>query len=64
MSSNNNGDKKDPVQNLETIGDFNAECQKAFGDQNKRVNAKNQLSLLHQGTKMAEEYFQVFDQLV
>ena len=44
--------------------DFEAQCQTIFGDQNKRPNTENQLALLQQGTKTAEEYFQEFDQLV
>jgi Retrotransposon gag protein/Zinc knuckle len=44
--------------------DFEAQCHSVFGDQNKRPNAENQLALLQQGAKTAEEYFQEFDQLV
>jgi hypothetical protein len=43
--------------------DFQAQCETAFQDTNKKSNAKNQLMLLKQGSKTAEEFFQEFDQL-
>jgi hypothetical protein len=50
--------------NWGSIEDFEAILESTFGDQNKKVNAENQLALLWQGTRTAEEYFQEFDQLV
>jgi Retrotransposon gag protein len=50
--------------NWGSAADFEVQCQSIFGDQNKRPNTENQLALLQQGTKTAEEYFQEFDQLV
>jgi hypothetical protein len=47
-----------------SAADFEVQCQSIFSDQNKRPNAENQLALLQQGTKTAEEYFREFDQLV
>ena len=47
-----------------SAADFEAQCQSIFGDQNKKPNAENQLALMQQGAKTAEEYFQEFDQLV
>jgi hypothetical protein len=43
--------------------DFRRECNAAFQDTNKKTNAENQLMLLKQGGKTAEEFFQEFDQL-
>jgi Retrotransposon gag protein/Zinc knuckle len=43
--------------------EFYAKCDEAFGDQNKKPKAEQQLALLRQGTRTAEEYFQEFDQL-
>jgi hypothetical protein len=42
---------------------FKEQCDAAFQDTNKKTNAENQLMLLKQGSKMAEEFFQEFDQL-
>jgi hypothetical protein len=39
-------------------------CDNAFKDTNKKTNAENQLMLLKQGSKMAEEFFQEFKQMV
>jgi Retrotransposon gag protein len=50
--------------NWGSVADFEAQCQSIFGDQNKKPNAENQLTLMQQGAKTAEEYFQEFDQLV
>jgi hypothetical protein len=50
--------------NWGSAADFEMQCESIFGDQNKRPNAENQLALLQQRTKTAEEYFQEFDQLV
>jgi Retrotransposon gag protein len=50
--------------NWGSINDFETILKNTFGDQNKKTNAENQLALLQQGTKTAEEYFQEFDQLV
>ena len=50
--------------NWGSINDFQTILESMFGDQNKKTNAENQLVLLRQGTKTAEEYFQEFDQLV
>ena len=38
-------------------------CEEAFRDTNKKTNTENQLTLLRQGSKTAEEFFQEFDQL-
>ena len=50
--------------NWGSINDFQTILESTFRDQNKKTNAENQLALLQQGTKTAEEYFQEFDQLV
>jgi Retrotransposon gag protein/Zinc knuckle len=50
--------------NWGSAADFEMQCQLVFGDQNKRPNTENQLAMLQQGSKTAEEYFQEFDQLV
>jgi hypothetical protein len=54
----------DPVVNWGTADEFYEKCEETFGDQNKKSNAEHQLSILRQGNKTAEEYFQEFDQLV
>jgi hypothetical protein len=46
-----------------TYADFRRECDAAFQDTNKKTNAENQLMLLKQGSRTAEEFFQEFDQL-
>ena len=46
-----------------TFSDFHQKCEEAFQDTNKKTNAENQLTLLRQGSKTAEEFFQEFDQL-
>jgi hypothetical protein len=46
-----------------SYADFQRECNAAFQDTNKKTNAENQLMLLKQGSKTAEEFFQEFDQL-
>ena len=46
-----------------TFRDFRQRCEEAFRDTNKKTNAENQLTLLRQGSKTAEEFFQEFDQL-
>jgi hypothetical protein len=46
-----------------SFGDFQRECNAAFQDTNKKTNAENQLMLLKQGSKTAEEFFQELDQL-
>src|ERR1700720_203461 len=46
-----------------TAADFYRRCEESFRDPNKRTNAENQLGLLKQGSKTAEEFFQEFDQL-
>ena len=50
--------------NWGSIDDFELILESTFGDQNKKTNVENQLALLRQGTRTAEEYFQEFDQLV
>ena len=50
--------------NWGSIDDFETILEGTFGDQNKKTNAENQLALLRQGPKTAEEYFQELDQLV
>jgi Retrotransposon gag protein len=50
--------------NWGSIDDFETILESTFGDQNKKTNAENQLALLRQGTRTAEEYFQEFNQLV
>jgi hypothetical protein len=50
--------------NWGSIAAFELVLESTFGDQNKKTNAENQLALLRQGTKTAEEYFQEFNQLV
>ena len=42
---------------------FNRLFDEAFKDKNKKSNAENQIALLKQGSKMAEEFFTEFDQL-
>jgi hypothetical protein len=42
---------------------FKEQCNAAFQDTNKKTNTENQLMLLKQGSKTAEEFFQEFDQL-
>jgi hypothetical protein len=54
----------DPVVNWGTADEFYEKCEETFSDQNKKSNAEHQLSILRQGNKTAEEYFQEFDQLV
>ena len=46
-----------------SFADFQQKCEEAFQDTNKKTNAKNQLTLLRQGSKTAEEFFQEFDLL-
>ena len=46
-----------------TFADFRQKCEEAFQDTNKKANAENQLMLLRQGSKTAEEFFQEFDLL-
>ena len=46
-----------------TFREFRQRCEEAFQDTNKKTNAENQLTLLRQGSKTAEEFFQEFDQL-
>jgi hypothetical protein len=50
--------------NWGSINDFETILENKFGDQNKKTNARNHLVLLQQETRMAEEYFQEFNQLV
>jgi Zinc knuckle/Retrotransposon gag protein len=50
--------------NWGSAADFKVQCQSIFSDQNKKQNTENQLTLMRQGAKTAEEYFQEFDQLV
>jgi hypothetical protein len=47
-----------------TAKQFTDKLNAAFGNQNKKSNAQNQLRDLRQGSKSAEEFFQTFDQLV
>ena len=49
--------------NWGTLVNFRTRCEEAFRDPNKRTNAENQLGLLKQGSKTAEEFFQEFEQL-
>ena len=46
-----------------SITAFQARFDEAFEDKNKKSNAKNQIALLKQGSKTAEEFFTEFDQL-
>ena len=46
-----------------TLAAFNTLFDEAFKDKNKKSNAENQIALLKQGSKTAEEFFQEFDQL-
>jgi hypothetical protein len=46
-----------------TYDDCYTQCDDAFKDTNKKTNAENQLALLKQGSKSAEEFFQEFEQL-
>ena len=46
-----------------TFRDFRQRCEEAFQDTNKKTNAENQLTLLRQSSKTAEEFFQEFNQL-
>jgi hypothetical protein len=46
-----------------TIVDFGRLCQSTFSDKNRKSNAENQIALLKQGGKSAEEFFQEFDQI-
>ena len=46
-----------------TLAVFNRLFDEAFKDKNKKSNAENQIALLKQGSKMAEEFFAEFDQL-
>ena len=46
-----------------TFADFRQKCEEAFQDTNKKTNAENQLTLLRQGSRTAEEFFQEFDLL-
>jgi hypothetical protein len=46
-----------------TVTAFQAQFDEAFEDKNKKSNAENQIALLKQGSKTAEEFFQEFDQL-
>jgi 5-methylcytosine-specific restriction endonuclease McrBC regulatory subunit McrC len=54
----------DPVVDWGTADEFYAKCEETFGDQNKKLKAEQQLALLRQGTRTAEEYLQEFEQLV
>ena len=51
------------ILNWGTFKAFHRRCEEAFQDTNKKTNAENQLTLLRQGSKMAEEFFQEFNQL-
>jgi hypothetical protein len=51
------------VPNYPSYNQFKGQCDTAFQDTNKKTNAENQLMLLKQGSKTAEEFFQEFDQL-
>ena len=46
-----------------TYQEFCTGCENTFPDTNKKTNVENQLMLLKQGTKTAEEFFQEFNQL-
>ena len=51
------------VHNWGTLAAFDTLFDEAFKDKNKKSNAENQIALLKQGSKTAEEFFQEFDQL-
>jgi hypothetical protein len=51
------------ARNWGTDADLETKMRAAFGDKNKKSNAENQIMLLKQGSKTAEEYFQEFGQL-
>jgi len=53
-----------PAVDWGTTEGFYERCDETFGDQNKKPNTEHQLNLLCQGLKLAEEYFQEFNQLV
>jgi hypothetical protein len=46
-----------------SVTTFQARFDEAFEDKNKKSNAENEIALLKQGSKMAEEFFAEFDQL-
>jgi hypothetical protein len=46
-----------------TIVNFATLCQNTFSDKNRKSNAENQIAPLKQGGKLAEEFFQEFDQI-
>ena len=52
-----------PLPRWGTYRDFHRWCDEAFQDTNKKTNTENQLTLLCQGLKTAEEFFQEFDRL-
>jgi Retrotransposon gag protein len=46
-----------------SVTTFQARFDEAFEDKNKKSNTENEIALLKQGSKMAEEFFTEFDQL-
>jgi flagellar motor switch protein FliG len=50
-------------RNWGTMAALETECEATFRDKNKKSNAENQIALLQQGSKTAEEFFQEFHQL-
>ena len=46
-----------------SLAAFKTRFNEAFEDKNKKSNAKNEIALLKQGSKTAEEFFAEFDQL-
>ena len=52
-----------PNPNWGTLANFCTGCKESFRNPNKRTNVENQLGLLKQGGKTAEEFFQEFEQL-
>ena len=51
------------IYNWGTLATFDTLFDEAFKDKNKKSNAKNQITLLKQGSKTVEEFFQEFHQL-